>query len=225
MKVAVLQSNYIPWKGYFRLINTVDIFSFYDNVQFTKNDWRNRNTIMMNDNLIWQTIPVSKDAVKSNISEVNFIDTDWKRKHIKTFKQAYSKAPFFKVIHDLYCDTLVDFNSDNLSILNQKLIIEICSYIGINTKILNQPFLDSGENKSVRLVKYLNSLGATEYYSGLRGKNYLDEELFLKNKMGLNFISNKAYKKYQRINDYYTDNVSILDLLVHVSQNELQDYI
>src|SRR4051812_45940055 len=95
MKVAVLQSNYVPWKGYFDLIHDVDLFVFYDEVQYTKNDWRNRNRIYTKNGLQWLTIPVSRDSVHQKISEVKLPSNSWREQHWKSLAFGYAQAPHF----------------------------------------------------------------------------------------------------------------------------------
>ena len=94
-KVAILQSNYIPWKGYFDLVNDVDHFVFYDEVQFTKNDWRNRNQINNKSGKHWLTVPVGQN-ISRLISNVTIANTLWQKKHYKTLCHSYSKCPFFE---------------------------------------------------------------------------------------------------------------------------------
>src|SRR3954469_16903743 len=95
MKVVVLQSNYVPWKGYFDLIHDADLFVFYDEVKYTKNDWRNRNKIFTTNGVQWLTIPISKDAVKQKISQVEIKDNGWQELHYKSLFFGYKSAPFF----------------------------------------------------------------------------------------------------------------------------------
>ena len=128
MRVAILQSNYLPWKGYFYLIQCVDVFVFYDVVQYTKNDWRNRNKICGPNGVHWLTIPISKNAVKKKIEEVFLPSGCWKDSHIKSLRQAYSKAPFFGVIEDRVDQWYLGDNILRLSTLTIRLSIIIrCS--------------------------------------------------------------------------------------------------
>src|SRR4051812_8183445 len=101
MKVVILQSNYIPWKGYFDLINDADIFVFYDEVKYTKNDWRNRNKIYTKNGMQWLTIPIHKDAVKQKISEVEMPDNSWQELHHKSLEFGYKSAPYYKQLEPL----------------------------------------------------------------------------------------------------------------------------
>nr|MCU0390445.1 WbqC family protein [Thermoflexibacter sp.] len=101
MKVAVLQSNYLPWKGYFDIIGSVDAFIFYDEVQYTKNDWRNRNKLYGANGEFWLTIPIDKNAVKQKISEVKIGNSTWQSQHFKSIYLTYKRAPYFSQIEAL----------------------------------------------------------------------------------------------------------------------------
>ena len=123
-RVAVLQSNYLPWKGYFDIIHSADLFIFYDDIQFTKNDWRNRNKIKTQSGPAWLTIPVGGDLNRL-INEVTLQDQRWAVKHLKSIQQYYSRAPFFKRYQDFLEDVYLNRQWSHLSKLNQYLIQHI----------------------------------------------------------------------------------------------------
>ena len=133
MKVGVWQSNYIPWKGYFDYINDVDIFCFYDEVQYTKNDWRNRNQLLNNEDLFWLTIPINSEFTHKKISEVTIDNPKILNKHFKSIQQCYAKAPYKNQVLDLL-SPIYQKKWTHLSTLNHTLIRTICKYIGITTK-------------------------------------------------------------------------------------------
>ena len=166
MKAVVLQSNYIPWKGYFDLIQSADLFCFYDEVQYTKNDWRNRNKILGPNGSYWLTIPVNKDAVKGKISEVSFRNVEWVSKHLLSIKQSYSKSPYKNDVLGVLEEVYKEASTLSLSEFNQKLIIAICSYIGINTVFKNSASFSLRGDRISRLINLLVDLKATEYISG-----------------------------------------------------------
>ncbi len=101
MTAAILQSNYIPWKGYFDIINTADVFIFYDHVQYTKNDWRNRNRIKTPQGSNWLTIPVRQLDSSQKIEETHVLNQDWRKKHWASLSNFYGKTPGFKLYKDL----------------------------------------------------------------------------------------------------------------------------
>ncbi len=121
MKVAVIQSNYIPWKGYFDIIHDSDLFIFYDDVQFTKNDWRNRNKIKVSGGVHWLSVPAGTDLNRT-INEVKIQDSVWAKKHFKTIEQYYLKTPYYKLYRDFLNHVYFERKWEFLSELNQFLI-------------------------------------------------------------------------------------------------------
>jgi hypothetical protein len=179
MKVVVLQSNYIPWKGYFDLINDADLFIFYDEVQYTKNDWRNRNQICTKNGLQWLTIQIYKDAVNGKISDVK-LSPQWQDLHFKSLYLGYKSAPQFKQLEELMYDYLIDKKWTSLKDLNHYLIKKISSNIGIKTNFEDSTNYLLEGNKVQRLLNLLVQVGATEYISGPSGKNYLNNFVYSK---------------------------------------------
>ena len=175
MKVAVIQSNYLPWKGYFDIINDADIFCFYDEVQYTKNDWRNRNRIYSKNGLSWLTIPIEKSAVKQKISEVKLSDVDWRKKHFNSLYLSYKKAPYFNQLEPFIVEWYEKNNSESLSEYNRDIIKSISKYIGIETAFVNSADYQLSNDKISRLLNLLKQLNCTEYFSGPSAKNYLQE--------------------------------------------------
>jgi len=130
MKIAILQSNYIPWRGYFNIISKVDTFVIYDEVQYTKNDWRNRNQIKTPNGLVWLTIPVKQYSLNQKIYETEVVNQAWRRKHINSIKINYSKTPFFNEYFDTIAN-LYDGNEKLLSEINLRFIKGFCDILNI----------------------------------------------------------------------------------------------
>jgi hypothetical protein len=152
MIVGVWQTNYIPWKGYFDYINDVDVFCFYDEVQYTKNDWRNRNQLLNDTGLFWLTIPISSRFTKYKISEVLIERTDILAKHFETIRQCYSRAPFSKEILQLLAPIYLDTNWTHLSDLNKQLLKTISRYVGITTMFVDSREYELKDTKIERLL-------------------------------------------------------------------------
>ncbi len=226
MKVGVWQSNYIPWKGYFDYINDVDIFCFYDEVQYTKNDWRNRNRLLDNNGLFWVTIPIKSSFVNYKISEVKIENSKILDKHFKSIQQCYSKSPYKSQVLDLL-SPIYSQKWDYLSKLNQILIKTISEYIGITTKFVNSQDYILPPTRLERLINLNVQLKATTYLSGLNAKNYIrgNEHLFEKNQIKLEWKNYGPYLEYPRPTLLYDDQVSIIDLLMNIPQNKLLNYI
>jgi len=217
--VAILQSNYIPWKGYFDLIHDVDEFIFYDEVQFTSHDWRNRNIVQTKDGLKWLTIPVG-DHISRKISEVEINTDNWQRKHLATLTQSYSKSPFFKEYKDLLEYIYADNKWANLSELNQATIRLISkNYLNIKTEFSSCVNYKSDGDKSNKLVTILKNANANKYISGSAAKDYIDCSLFDKNKIEIIWKDYEGYPEYHQRFLPFSHNVSILDLLFNTGHD------
>lgn len=213
-KVAIIQSNYIPWKGYFDIINDVDIFVFYDDVQYTTRDWRNRNRIKTDKGLKWLSIPVGSDT-KRLIYEVQIRNTQWQRDHWETIKLFYSKANYFKLYKDFFEYVYMENTWHNLSELNHYLIKNISKFLGCNTQFVDSRTIQSSGKKQEKLLSILDSLKATTYISGPAAKAYIQEEDFKKRGIQLIYKDYSGYPEYPQFYPPFRHDVTILDLLFH----------
>lgn len=217
-KIAVLQSNYIPWKGYFDIIHDVDEFIFYDEVQFTKNDWRNRNRIYTASGVQWLTIPTT-GSITQSIDEVTTAGSQWQRKHYNTLVTNYSKAPFFPLFHDFLKDFYLDHEWNNLSDLNRYLIIRISQdYLGIKTKFSSSREYASQGSGHEKLLSLLQSAGAEYYVSGPAAKSYIHAEDYSAAGIELHWKDYSGYPEYKQLHEPFCHNVSILDLLFNTGE-------
>jgi len=213
MKVAVIQSNYIPWKGYFDIINDVDLFIFYDDVQYTKNDWRNRNQIKTHQGLEWLTIPVGEN-IDRTIADVNIPTKYWQKKHWKSLQQNYSKAPFFKKYQDFFEELYIGHKWHNLSDLNQFIIKYISTeFLGITTTFDNSKNYHLDGKKLDKLLNLLQYVKAEEYVSGINAQSYIEESVFSELNIKLTYKDYSNYPKYNQLHTPFYHNVSILDIL------------
>lgn len=223
-KVAVLQSNYLPWKGYFDIINDVDLFVFYDDVQFTKNDWRNRNKIKTQGGDSWLTVPTGT-SLDRLVCEVELKDHRWQKKHWKSICQNYSKAQYFDAYRDFFENIFLHSHWDNLSDLNQYLIKEISSrFLGTRTEFADSRAFSAKGGKLDRLLNLLKQVQAGSYLSGPAAKSYLDESSFAAAGIELKYMSYEGYPEYFQFHPPFKHQVSIVDLLFHVGPNA-SDYI
>ena len=213
-RVAVLQSNYIPWKGYFDIIADVDLFVFYDDVQYTKRDWRNRNQIKTRAGRRWLTVPVHASLGQS-IGEVEIADTHWARKHWKTLCQSYSHAPYFHLYAAFLKEVYLDRKWTRLSHLNQHLIVSIARMLGIKTEFVESRVFDVEGKRLDRLLNLLGRVGATTYVSGPSGRNYIDEDRFRQEHIELVYKTYSGYPQYDQLYPPFEHSVSILDVLFH----------
>ena len=220
MKVGVIQSNYIPWRGYFDFIDNVDTFIIYDDVQYSKGSWRNRNQIKYLNGLKWITLPV-KVNLGMNINEVSLKNDSWKKEHADVFKLCLGEAPYFKEAMEVWEEGIA-INTDLLSELNENITRSICNYLGIKTKIIRSEQFSLSGTKTDRLMKLFEKVGATSYLSGPAAESYLDVELFKKNKISLVYKSYN-YKEYSQQFGEFCPAVTILDLIANMGR-EAKDY-
>ena len=214
-RVAILQSNYIPWKGYFDIIHDVDLFVFYDDVQYTKNDWRNRNRIKTQNGAAWLTIPTGTD-IDRLICEVSLLDTRWAKNHYKTLVQYYSKAPFFRQYQSLLEDVYLARRWATLSELNQYFIQIIArECLGITTEFADSRSYGASGKCLDRLLNLLKKTGAEEYISGPAAKGYIDKSHFEAAGIQLVYKDYSGYPEYPQFYPPFDHYVTILDLLFH----------
>ena len=214
----ISQSNYIPWKGYFDMIASVDVFVVYDEVQYTKNDWRNRNLIKTKNELQWLTIPVKQKSLSQTICETEVFNTNWKKKHIGSLQSNYGKALFFKEFKERIFK-IYELSSTSLSEINLRFIKEICAILEIDTRIIDSRSLNLSGNKQQRLVQACRKLNANTYLSGPAAKSYIDEDFFTSNQIKLEWMDYSGYKTYNQLHPPFKHEVSILDLIFNEGAN------
>ena len=212
MTVSILQSNYIPWKGYFDLIARSDVFVIYDEVQYTKNDWRNRNKIKTSNGPQWLTIPVKQTSLDQKIYETEVLKTNWYKKHINALQTNYGKTPYFKeymeVLRPVY-----ERAETNLSSINKHFIEAICGILSIETRIVDSRELDLQGGRQERLEDACTKLKADRYLSGTAAKSYLDEQRFTELGIAVDWMNYDGYKVYNQLYPPFVHEVTILDLI------------
>ena len=177
-KVAILQSNYIPWKGYFDLINMVDEFILYDDMQYTRRDWRNRNKIKTPQGLQWLTIPVEiKGKFFQKIKDTRITDKKWNIKHWRTISQNYSKAKYFKDYKDIFEELYLTCDEEYLSQINYKFITTINEILEIKTKLRWSSEFELVDGQTEKLLGICKDCNADIYLSGPAAKDYFNEEV------------------------------------------------
>ncbi len=212
-KVAIVQSNYIPWIGYFDLIGYVDEFIIYDSMQYTKRDWRNRNVIKTPNGKQWLSVPVeTKGKYFQSIFDTKIDGEKWQQDHLKAISMNYAKAPFFGEIIE-FIKPVYSFNHTNLSSLNRNLIINICKYLEIKTKISDSNSYELHGSRSEKLLNLCIQSGASKYISGPSAKEYLDLKIFKGNKIEVEWFDYVDYGPYPQLWGNFEDRISIIDLL------------
>ena len=211
-RLAISQSNYIPWKGYFDLIASVDRFVVYDSVQFTKNDWRNRNLIKTQAGLQWLSIPVGAD-IHRRIRDVELPPSPWRLKHWKSIAAAYARAPFFSDVAAWLEPLYREAQDARLSEFNVRLMRAICGYIGVRTEIVTHDGVHCEQDRVMKLVEICHRHGAGVYVSAPAGRQYIDPATFARNGLALEWFDYAGYPCYPQLHGPFVHQVSILDAL------------
>jgi hypothetical protein len=213
-RVAILQSNYVPWKGYFDLIGSVDEFVLYDDVQYTKNDWRNRNRIKTAQGVQWLTIPVRIGGrFGQRVRDAEIAETGWGRKHWRTLSQSYARAPHFERAREAFEDLYMNTSETSLSLVNRQLLERACTLLDIQTRISWSHEYSTSEGRIERLVDLCRQLGADEYLTGPAARSYLDVEAFEREGIRVIWMDYANYPEYPQLFPPFVHEVSILDLL------------
>lgn len=212
-RVAIVQSSYIPWKGYFDLIRSVDMFLLLDNVQFTRRDWRNRNRIKTREGLAWLSIPVhTRGRYTQLIQDTTTSDPDWGRRHWQTIRANYAKSPYFDRYAERFAD-LYERSSARLSEINHAFIAAICDSLGITTPMAWSSAFETRNTPSERLIDLCRAVGGTDYLSGPSAREYLDVAAFNADGVAVQFADYSGYPEYAQPHGPFEHHVSVLDLL------------
>lgn len=223
-KVAIIQSNYIPWKGYFDIIQMVDEFMLFDEAQYTRRDWRNRNKIKTPQGAQWLTIPVQvKGKFLQRIDETEVTDSAWVDEHLKSLRHHYARAACFKDyfprIEALYQEVAAE---TYLSQINYLLLKGICEMLGITTRLTWSTDYQTVEGKTDRLISLCQQCGADEYISGPSAKDYMDEPLFERSGIKLTYMDYSGYPEYPQLYPPFDHAVSIIDVILHMGADARQ---
>jgi len=214
--VVILQSNYIPWKGYFDLMHSADEFILFDDRQYTRQDWRNRNQVKTENGTQWLTIPVI-GKFGQRIDETVIADQGWAASHWNRLVQLYRRAPHFSVyaaqIEALYCSAA---DVQMLSSVNRLFLEGIGNLLGLNTPLRSSADFPSVEGKTETLVALCRAIGATRYVSGPAARNYIETEYFAQAGIELSFKSYDGYPEYPQQYPPFAHGVTVLDLLFNV---------
>lgn len=213
-RIAIVQSNYIPWKGYFDLINMVDEFILLDEVQYTRRDWRNRNKIKTPSGPAWLSIPVEvKGRYQQKISETLVSDSTWPRQHWNSLLHCYAQAAYFKHYQEQFALLYLNCHERKLSDVNLRFLRAICDILNIKTTISWSSDYDLTDGINQRLIDLCRQAGATRYLSGPTAQNYLDETAFAEAGIEVAYMDYAGYREYKQLFPPFTHEVSVLDLI------------
>lgn len=214
-KIAILQPNYIPWKGVFDLISRVDVFVFYDDVQYTTKDWRSRNRIRTAHGEVWLTVPVlSKGARDQRICDA-VIDpsSKWQDKHYKALRINYQKARYFKDYEYLLEEIYVSRRWSKLSDLNIFATKLIAGALGITAEWHRSSDLgQSGGKNGERAINLCRRLACDYFINGPSARSFMDTSLFRENGIELDYMS-YSYPEYPQLHEPFVHEVTVLDVI------------
>jgi hypothetical protein len=219
-RVVILQSSYLPWKGYFDLVNLADEFVLLDDVQYTRRDWRNRNRIKTAQGIQWLTVPVvTKGRYHQRIDEVTVSDITWRERHLRTIKHAYARAPWFERYSAWIGSLYRGVDSSRLSEINRRLLEAVCEQLGITTRLSwSSDHGVAAGDPSERLAALVHAVGGAEYVSGPSARAYLRYEPFEQRGISVRFIDYHGYPEYPQVHGPFEHRVSIVDLLLNVGE-------
>ncbi len=219
MKIAILQPGYLPWLGFFDQMQQVDTFVLYDDVQYDKNGWRNRNRIKTSQGVQWLTVPVLTSGRKKPLIKDVLIDnhTDWRGRHLKSIKQNYSRAPFFgdyiEILEKVYSQWwkyLLD--------VDVAFVLALRMILTVKTEIKYSSDMDVvTDNREQRLIEICRKLGADELLEGSVGRDYLEEantELFNRNGIRITY-QDYQHPVYSQLYGDFQSHLSVVDLLMN----------
>lgn len=216
MKIVIIQPSFLPWRGYFHLIQRSDAFVFYDDVQYDKHSWRNRNIIKTKNGPQWITVPVLlKNRFGQKINEVhidNISNARWRKKIWHSIYLNYKRAKYFEKFA-VFFENIFSQDWDKLCELDIYSTMAICEILGIKCKFYRSSELNVEGERISRIVNTCKKLGGDQYISGPKAKDYITEDSeFVRNGITLEFHQHD-YAEYQQLHGNFIPNVSIIDLL------------
>jgi hypothetical protein len=221
LKVVIHQPNYFPYSGFFHKLSLADTFVMMDDTQYDKK-FTNRNRIIVPNGWIWITVPIKKEQkFQSNkLIEINN-NLDWKKTHWQKIQRSYSNAKFFNLYKD-YFDSLYKKEWDLLFELNYETLTKTIEWLDLKIEIIKESELNVSGNSTDRLVNICKSIGADTYVSGIGGKEYMDENIFEKNKIKLEYQQFLHPEYPQHFSENFIPNLSIIDLLSNMGSDSLK---
>jgi hypothetical protein len=230
MKVAIMQPYVFPYIGYFQLVHAADVFVFYDDVNFIKQGWINRNRILVNREPYLFTIPLEKISSFKEIREVKIHTRNygtWKDKFIKTMNQSYGNAPFYKTSSQLIHSILAS-GTDSISDLAEWSVKEIYTYLGYDKKFMksSRDFVDTkGLDKADRLIEICKRCGADHYINPSGGTDLYHKDYFNDREVQLSFIKSAGSIKYKQRELDFIPWLSIIDVLMYNSKERVREFL
>ncbi len=239
-KIAIMQPYFFPYLGYYQLINEADIFILYDDINFIKKGWINRNKLLSNqEGSKFFTLPLEKQSSNKLIKEIKVSNNKWKKKLLNLLHHEYKHSPFFEETMDVI-NSCLQINSQFISEINAYSINKISSHIGIKTKIISDckinelekdlqsnQYIDGGilYRKEVRIFEICKHYNSNHYINAIGGKKLYDPNLFEQENIKLNFIKMNTISYHQKKSNSFIENLSIIDVLMNCGKRKTQQHL
>lgn len=228
MILTIHQPEHLPWCGYFNKMSMADTYLLYDDVQFEKNNFQNRNRIMGTNGAQWINVPVNLSGhTKDKINEItiaNQSNPKWAKKYLTTLQCSYSRYPFYDEFMPFF-DELLNSNHDNLCDLNLKIIYYLAGVLDIKPKFMKSSNVEREGKKNDQILSICKNLNADTYIAGASGKNYLDEKAFIN--AGIKVIyqdfKHPIYSQFKK--EEFTPYLSVIDMLFNIGKEEARELI
>lgn len=225
MILGIMQPYFMPYIGYFQLLNAVDKYVIYDNAKYTKKGWINRNRILQNNKDTLISISVEKDSDYLDIKDRSVADSFDKRKLINQIRESYRKAPYFEQVMPIVED-IINYEEKNLFLYIYNSIKEVCIFLNIHTEIIISSTIDvdqtlAGQDRVIAICK---TLGAEDYYNAIGGQELYQPKDFEKEGINLRFLSSNLVT-YKQFNNDFIPWLSIIDVIMFNSLAEIQDML
>jgi len=225
MKLAIMQPYFLPYIGYFQLINAVDTFVIYDNIQFTKKGWFNRNRFLLNGTEKIFTISLQKDSDFLNVNEKKISDNYNKKKIVAQFSNAYSKAPYFNTVMPII-EKIINYDNSNLFEYIYNSIKKICKFINIETEIITSSTININHNlkSEEKVISICKALKAITYINPIGGIKLYNKENFYSEDIDLNFIKSDNFE-YKQFGDIFIPWLSIIDIIMFNNNEKIGELL
>lgn len=225
MKIGIMQPYFLPYIGYWQLLNLVDKYVLYDNIEFTKKGWIHRNRFLNNGTDVLVSLPLKKDSDYLDVRERYISDSFDRKVFLKRIDTYYHRAPYFKEVYPLIQDIIV-FEKDNLFEYIEHSIQLICEYLDIKTEIIISSTLqyDNSKKGQDKVLAICQELNATEYYNAIGGMTLYDVNEFQRNGIILKFLK-ADFIEYEQFKNEFISNLSILDVLMFNAKDTVKDYL
>lgn len=225
MKGTIMQPTYLPWMGFFEMIDATDIYVVFDHVQFVKKYWDQRNRIKTANGVIWLTIPVHNAPQETRICDVkvSYDNGNPLEKHWKTIALSYKKAPYFNEYKSIF-EKIYSKEYSLLRDLNIELIETVCAILGIKTKIMFSSKMDLGDkdmNRTERVVNLCKKTGITKLYDAKGAQDLLDTSLFKKEGIEIIF-QDFQHPEYPQLWGEFIPYLSVIDLLFNCGPDSIK---